>query len=190
MGRAAAGGLLAIACMVAAVPAASASSPSPSPPASPPAEVARALPDARLVGQGTLRWFGLAVYEARLWAADGFDALRFDTHPFALELRYLRRLDGAAIAERALDEMRRGGPIAEPDADAWRAAMRAAFPDVSPGDRLTGVHDPVQGARFHFNGRVSGEVGSAAFARRFYAVWLGPQTSQPALRANLIGAAR
>jgi hypothetical protein len=189
MGRAAAGGLLlAIACTAAPVPAASASQPSP--PSSPPAEVARALPDARLVGQGTLRWFGLAVYEARLWAADGFDALRFDTQPFALELRYLRRLDGVAIADRALDEMRRGGPIAEPDAAAWRAAMRAAFPDVSPGDRLTGVHDPVQGARFHFNGRVTGEVGSAAFARRFYAVWLGAQTSQPALRADLIGAAR
>jgi hypothetical protein len=191
MGRVVAGGLLlAIACVAAPVPAAAASPPSPSLPASPPAEVARALPDARLVGQGKLRWFGLAVYEARLWAADGFDALRFDTQPFALELRYLRRLDGAAIAERALDEMRRGGPIAEPEAAAWRAAMRAAFPDVSPGDRLTGVHDPVQGARFHFNGRVTAEVASPVFARRFYAVWLGTQTSQPALRADLIGAAR
>jgi hypothetical protein len=164
--------------------------PSPSQSPTPPAEVTTALPSARLVGQGTLRWFGLAVYEARLWAADGFDALRFDAQPFALELRYLRRLDGAAIADRALDEMRRGGPIPDPDAAAWRAAMRAAFPDVSPGDRLTGLHDPAQGTRFHFNGRVTRAVEDTTFARRFYAVWLGTQTSEPALRAALIGAAR
>lgn len=158
--------------------------------AQPPAEVASALPGARLVGQGTLRWFGLAVYEARLWAPDGFDGQRFESHPFALELRYLRRLDGSAISERALDEMRRTGPIAETEAAAWRAAMRAAFPDVGPGDRLTGVHDPARGTRFHFNGRVTGVLADSVFARRFYAVWLGAQTSQPALRAQLLGAAR
>ena len=169
--------------------AASAPSLSPSP-AAPPAEVATALPGARLVGQGTLRWFGLAVYEARLWAADGFDGQRFDAHPFALELRYLRRLDGSAITERALEEMRRSGPIAETEAAAWRAGMRTAFPDVSPGDRLTGVHDPARGTRFHFNGRVTGVLADSVFARRFYAVWLGAQTSQPALRAQLLGAAR
>jgi hypothetical protein len=185
--RAVAGGLLlAVVCAVAPVRA----STTLAPPAAPPAEVAAALPAARLVGQGTLRWFGLAVYEARLWAADGFDALRFDAHPFALELRYLRRLDGPAIADRALDEMRRGGPIADPEAATWRAAMRAAFPDVAPGDRLTGVHEPAHGTRFHFNGRVTGAVGDATFARRFYAVWLGPQTSQPALRADLLGVPR
>lgn len=156
----------------------------------PPAEVASALPGARLVGQGTLRWFGLAVYEARLWATEGFDGQRFESHPFALELRYLRRLDGSAITDRALDEMRRGGPIAETEAAAWRAAMRAAFPDVSPGDRLTGVHDPAQGTRFHFNGRVTGVLADPLFARRFYAVWLGTHTSQPGLRAQLLGAAR
>ena len=86
--------------------------------------------------------------------------------------------------------MRRGGPIADPEAAAWRAAMRAAFPDVAPGDRLTGVHEPAQGTRFHFNGRVTGAIEDSTFARRFYAVWLGPQTSQPALRAELIGGLR
>lgn len=181
-----AGLYLALALACTALPAAA----SPAAAASPPAEVTAALPAARLVGQGTLRWFGLSVYEARLWAGDGFDPQHFDAHPFALELRYQRRLDGATIADRALDEMRRGGPIAEPDAAAWRSAMRAAFPDISPGDRLTGVHDPAQGTRFHFNGRVTGTIGDSVFARRFYAVWLGPHTSQPALRAALVGAAR
>ena len=204
--RARAGGLLLLAVaglplaagasaspMATALPDPSAALASASPataPAAPPAEVATALPGARLVGQGTLRWFGLAVYEARLWATDGFDGQRFDAHPFALELRYLRRLDGSAITERALEEMRRSGPIAETEAAARRAGMRTAFPDVSPGDRLTGVHDPARGTRFHFNGRVTGVLADSVFARRFYAVWLGAQTSQPALRAQLLGAAR
>ncbi len=180
-------GVLLLAAACAQPPAAASEGAAAHPRATPPAEVVAALPGARLVGQGTLRWFGLAVYEARLWAADGFDALRFEAHPFALELRYLRRLEGAAIADRALQEMRRSGPIDDPDATAWRTAMRMAFPDVSPGDRLTGLHDPARGTRFHFNGRVTTAIADGAFAKRFYAVWLGAQTSQPALRAQLLG---
>ena len=156
-------------------------------PLQPPAEVAAAIPEARLVGQGTLRWLGLPVYEARLWAGSGFDATRVAEETFALELRYARRLESAAIAERSLDEMRRGGPIAEADAAAWRSSLRAAFPDVAPGDRLTGLHHPAEGARFFFNGRFTSAIADRHFAQRFYAIWLGPHTSQPGLRSRLLG---
>ena len=77
----------------------------------PPPEVASALPAATLQGNATMRFYGLAVYDVRLWAAAGFAPERYDTQPFALELRYARRLDGAAIAERSIAEMRRSGPV-------------------------------------------------------------------------------
>src|SRR5512141_3284102 len=67
------------------------------------------LPGARLAGQGRLTWWGLEVYDARLWVPPGFAAADFADHPFALELRYLRELRGAAIAQHSIDEMRRAG---------------------------------------------------------------------------------
>jgi hypothetical protein len=159
-------------------------------PVQPPTEVAAALPGARLVGQGTLRWLGLTVYDARLWAAEGFDPARLHDSRFALELRYARRLDGQAITDRSLEEMRRSGPLDEADTTAWREAMQRAFPDVAPGDRLTGLHEPAAGSRFYLNGRFTAAIDHPRFVQRFYAIWLGAQTSQPALRARLLGAAR
>lgn len=76
-----------------------------------PPEIAAELPGARLHGSGRLSFFGLHVYDARLWVLEAFDAERFEHMPLALELEYARTLRGRLIAERSLDEMRRLGEI-------------------------------------------------------------------------------
>lgn len=152
-----------------------------------PAEAAAVLSDLRLLGRGTLRFFGLPVYEARLWTGAGFAAERYNTHAFALELRYARKLDGAAIVQRSIVEMRRAGSVDDSQARVWEAAMVRAFPDIAPGDRLTGVHVPGEATRFFHNGRPTSSVADPAFARSFFGIWLAASTSEPALRQQLIG---
>lgn len=153
-----------------------------------PPEVARELPGARLQGQGRLRYLGLHVYDAMLWTAQPLSADDAERAALALELRYARALRGALIAERSLSEMKRIGEFDDADAARWLDLMKRMFPDVAAGDRITGVHRPGEGARFHVNGRLVGEVAEAAFARLFFGVWLSPRTSQPKLRAALLGA--
>ena len=63
--------------------------------------------------------------------------------------------------------------------------MRRALPDVSPGDRITGIHLPGQGAEFWFNGRRIAQVPDAQFAPLFFGIWLDGRTSEPQLRARL-----
>jgi hypothetical protein len=106
--------------------------------------------------------------------------------PLALELRYALRFSASQIAERSLVEMRRAGPIGADDEQRWLQTMRRLFPDVQSGDRLTAVLRPGEGARFFHNGRPLGNVMDAVFAVRFLAIWLGPQTSEPALRNALL----
>ena len=65
--------------------------------------------------------------------------------------------------------------------------MTAAFPDVKEGDRLTGRHDAKEGARFWLNGKPVGAGFDADFSRRFFGIWLSPQTSEPALRKKILG---
>lgn len=154
-----------------------------------PGEVSAELPGALLQGSGRLSFFGLQVYDARLWVSDGFDAARFEQQPFALELEYARTLYGRLIAERSLEEMKRAGRIGDGLEARWLEEMKRVFPDVAKGDRITGVHRPLEAARFFVNGRLRGEVRDAEFARRFFAIWLGPQTSEPALRLALLGGA-
>lgn len=134
-----------------------------------------------------MRFLGLRVYDIQLWAPQPL--ANWAEQPHALALTYARSLKGRLIAERSLDEMRRQGPIDEASATRWLDAMAAAFPDVKEGDRLTGRHDPQQGARFWFNGQPRPGVSDPVFSRRFFGIWLSEQTSEPALREQLLGLA-
>jgi hypothetical protein len=178
-----------VAC--AALPPASASSGSASRAlASPPSEVLRELPDARLYGSGRLRRYFFHVYDARLWTQPSFEIARFSQLPLALELQYGRELVGSLIAERSLEEMRRGAEITTAQQRAWLTAMERCFPDVVEGDRMTGVQLPGTAARFFVNGAFVGEVRDAEFTRLFFGIWLAPTTSEPELRAALLAGAR
>lgn len=148
--------------------------------------LASPMPGLQAVGQGRLSWLGFSAYDAALWAPAGFSASQFARHPFALELAYLRHFRASDIASRSIAEMRRAGSFSEDDAKRWRAALERVLPDVKPGDRITGVNEPQQGARFLVNGREAGVIADPRFAVLFFSIWLGPATSQPALRRELL----
>lgn len=133
-----------------------------------------------------LRVWGFEVYDARLWTPVGFRHGPYTQFPFALELQYLRKLEGAAIASRSIDEMRRVGPFSDAQAQSWLAAMRELFPDVRQGERITGINLPGVGAEFWVNGQRAGVLKDPAFARLFFGVWLDERTSEPKMRAQLL----
>lgn len=140
--------------------------------------------DLRETGSGRFRWFGLHVYDARLYAAGG----RFSFgQPFALALRYARGIPGERIAAASTDEIARLGFGSPAQRAAWDAAMRQIFPDVKPGSELVGLHVPGEGTRFLHGGRPVGEIADPEFGRAFFAIWLDPRTREPALRASLLG---
>ena len=155
------------------------------PPKTPP-EIAAELPGASLRGSATMRFLGLRIYDGRVWSAQpvhGDGAAQ----TLAIELIYARSLVGSLIAKRSIGEMRGIAPFSEAHSARWLQAMTALFPDVAAGDRLTGVQRPGQAARFFFNGALRGEVADAEFTRLFFGIWLSPKTSEPALRAQMIG---
>ncbi|MBK8064830.1 MAG: chalcone isomerase family protein [Betaproteobacteria bacterium] len=168
----------------------------------PPAVVLQHAPGVEMRGSGTLRWLGLRIYDAVLWAAParpagtngttgttGTTVADFDyTRPFALQLRYARSLKGAAIADRSVEEITRLGLGSPAQRAQWGAAMRRLFPDVVDGTTLAGVHLPGRGARFYLNGQPLGEIADPAFSQAFFAIWLDAKTSAPELRSALLGA--
>jgi hypothetical protein len=153
-----------------------------------PPELAQELPGAHWRGSGAMRFMGVRVYEARLWAPAPVlgDAAR---HPLALELVYARTIKADLIVSSSLREMQRVGSVTPEQAARWSQAMAPLFPDIQPGDRLTGIQRPGQSARFFFNGTLRGEVADADFTRLFFGIWLSPRTSEPQLRTQLLGSA-
>lgn len=133
-----------------------------------------------------LRVWGFEVYDARLWTPQGFRHSQAVQFPFALELQYLRRLEGAAIASRSIEEMRRVGAFSEAQAQSWWMALRELFPNVAAGERITGVNLPGEGAEFWVNGQRVGAVKDPLFARLFFGIWLDERSSEPKMRAQLL----
>ncbi|GAC1599422.1 MAG: hypothetical protein NVS3B2_00490 [Ramlibacter sp.] len=77
-------------------------------------------------------------------------------------------------------------PIAPEQAAAWQSGLARLLPDVREGDRITGINQPGRPPLFLLNGKPLGEMGDAGFARRFFGIWLSPQTSEPGLRTALL----
>jgi hypothetical protein len=136
-----------------------------------------------------MRFIAFDVYDAALWVAPGFRASLYAQSALALELTYLRSLQGRSIAERSMDEMRRGATLTPAQEQNWLTAMQAAFPNVQAGDRITGVHQPGLGARFWFNSQLRATVPDAEFSRLFFGIWLAETTSEPRLRGALLAGA-
>jgi hypothetical protein len=157
----------------------------------PPTSLSAALQDARLAGEGTLRWFGLKIYEARLWISRrGFDPDLFANESFVLELRYARSVPGSTIAQASGEEIERLQPVDPERRQRWLQAMQRIFPDVVEGDRIAGLNRPGRGVRFFLNDQPVGDIDDPTFAQAFFAIWLDPNTAKPDLRARLISDAR
>ena len=152
-------------------------------PALPP-KVMESMPQVKVVGGGEFTFLGLSVYDGYYWSpARGYSPLQ----PFALDLHYRRTLKGAMIAERSVDEISRLGYGTPDERSRWGLAMKQIFPNVTEGDRITGVNVPGVGARFFHNGKLIGEIAEPTFAQAFFGIWLDPKTSRPDFRKQLLG---
>ena len=155
-----------------------------------PLSLSKDLPEANSLtkhGEGVLRFFGLKVYDIRLWTnakPHSHDAL------FAVELVYDLGLKGTEIAKRSITEMRELGYKDEAKLGKWLEAMNKAFPDVKKNDSLIGVSIPNKGARFYSQDKFIAEIADPEFARAFFDIWLSPKTSEPKLRARLLNEAK
>ena len=140
-----------------------------------------------VVGQGVYKFWGWTIYQARLEAPAPVTPDNWAQSPFTLQLEYQRSFSARDIGAQSLREMARQGPLPEAQAQAWSQDMNRCFRDVEAGDRLSGSFDGQNQVRFAFNDQATCTLQDAAFARRFFGIWLGLETSAPELRDALFG---
>lgn len=152
--------------------------------AAPVEAVQASVPGATVVGSGVLFYAFWDIYEATLFAPGGvWDA----NQPHALSIEYFRALDGKAIADRSVQEIRQQGFTDEVTLAAWHAQMKAIFPDVKKGTVLTAVYIPDAHTTFYKGAETIGVIKDDAFGKAFFGIWLAEKTSEPKLRRALLG---
>ena len=146
--------------------------------------VSRDLMGLAMRGEAALRFFGLKVYDVRLWTQ-----MKPFTHadPFAIELVYDMNLNGKDIAERSVKEMRAQGCDDEAKLKRWGEEMARVFPDIKKGDTLIGVSIPGKEARFYNREKLIAAVPDPEFAKAFFDIWLSEKSSEPKMRLKLLG---
>jgi hypothetical protein len=142
------------------------------------------VPDAAIVGRGTFAYVFWDIYEATLYAPRGqWDQAR----PHALFIEYKRALNGKAIADRSVQEIRKQGVTDAATLVTWYAQMQQIFPDVAAGTVLSAVYVPGQQTEFYAGNKSLGVITDDDFGRSFFGIWLGEKTSEPGLRRALLG---
>ena len=121
------------------------------------------MPQARLAGSGTYTFFTMKIYAAELWVGPQGYA---PAAPFALDLRYARKLDGRKIAEASVEQMEKIGAGSPAQRKAWLQKMLAIFPDVHEGSHITGIFVPDEGARFYLDGKPLASINDAGVRAR------------------------
>ena len=149
-----------------------------------PHEIADTIHAAKPYGQGTVTFLFLKAYDATLWT----DAAHWSMAScFALTLHYDMGFSSDELVARTMKEMQRVAPGLDAAAQArYRAMLPRLFPEVKSGDTITALHMPGAPTRFFHNGAFVAASDDAAFAEPFFAIWLSPRTSDPALRAKLL----
>ncbi|GGF73846.1 chalcone isomerase family protein [Alteromonas lipolytica] len=148
-----------------------------------PEPVQAVVQEAKVVGKARYSYLFWDIYDAHLFASQG---KWLADRPFALSLTYLRDFDGSDIASRSIKEMREQGLDNAELHSRWLQQMEALFPDVVAQDTIVGLVTENRVTRFYHNGEWLGDVEDPAFATWFFNIWLGPNTSEPEFRAELL----
>ena len=142
------------------------------------------VPNASVVGRGVLTYAFWDIYQATLYAPNGFWNPK---KPFALSIEYYKELDGKDIADTTEQEMRKQGFTDEIKLYNWHARMKNIFPDVKNGTVLTAVYVPRKHTLFYLENKLIGSIKGDEFGRLFFGIWLSDNTSEPELRRALLG---
>lgn len=145
------------------------------------------FPDLITVGHGELTWFGLSIYRASLWTVNGkFENLQ-NSIPVAMTISYQKNISSDSLVDRTLEEWERLGIYETEQRNYWSQQLRKIWPDVSPGDSITTLVTSDKSTRFYYNDTLLTVLQDPTLGTALLSIWLDPRTSEPDLRAKLIG---
>ncbi len=136
------------------------------------------------LGEGAYRWAFIDVYDAALWTdapAWSYDA------PFALTLTYRINAMPADIREETIKQLRVVSELTPEELTAFGQELDRLYPEMRKGDSITALYTPEGGMALYHNEVLRGRVTEQKFVRPFFDIWLSDKTTEPKLRAQLLG---
>jgi hypothetical protein len=136
------------------------------------------------VGQGTMSWFLLDIYDASLFTDSG--SYQANMYPQVLTITYLKNISKQRLIKATKDQWLLQDFEAS-KVRQWLLRLEQVWPDIKSGDSLTFYVNENKNGYFYHNQNLLGGIDNEDFSDAFLAIWLSEKTSQPQLRRELLG---
>ena len=138
----------------------------------------------KLIGEGMLKVLMWEIYDLRFYT----DGTTFSWQDkFMLEFDYSRELKKESVIDASLKEFKLQPNVTDKDIKAWEMYLEQVIQPVQKGEKATIQWVPDGQIIFHYEGSKPAVIENEKFARAFFNIWLGEQTSRPKLRSQLLG---
>lgn len=138
----------------------------------------------KMVGQGEMSWLFIDLYEASLYSENGQYEQR--AYPQALNIVYQKDITKSHLISATEKEWKKLS-LNEQQYPYWLAALDQLWPDIKKGDELLFMVENDGRGFFYHNDQLLGGINSRQFSDAFLSIWLSKNTSEPALRKQLLG---
>ncbi|SES63649.1 chalcone isomerase family protein [Thalassotalea agarivorans] len=135
------------------------------------------------VGSARFSYFFWDIYDSKLLTPTG--SYNESEWPIQLQITYLRDIKAKALVESTQEQWQHLNVPSQNYQD-YIPMLLTMWPDIKEGDSLTLTVNE-NGSMFHFNNEMIGQVQDQDFGPLFAAIWLSEGTSEPELRARLLG---
>lgn len=137
------------------------------------------------VGTATFSFWLWDIYESRLMTNNGDFDQNLKQGATLYEIRYLRDIKSTDLIKHTIEQWQHLG-YQKNSYQRFIPLLKQSWPDIYKGDRLTLLINGEQSA-FYYNQTLTMVIQDKQFARMFLDIWLSERTSQPKLRAQLLG---
>ena len=142
-----------------------------------------------LKGLGVKSYFFIKIFVAGFYTSESSStADLLNDVPKKLEVAYFYNIPGAKLAIETRRRIILNTTAQEFNQIKDRVnVMDSYFVDLRPGDRYVLTYIPKEGTTFTYNGKVTGTIKGADFAKALFAVWIGKEPIDQTLKNNLLG---
>lgn len=125
------------------------------------------------------------IYQSTLLSSTGAYPIENKQQQLLFEITYLKDITKKDLIERTIEQWQHIGHT-ENDFGAFVPELETMWPNIKAGDSLALLVND-KASVFYFNQQKIGEINNDEFGRLFLNIWLAHNTSQPQLRAQLLG---
>ncbi len=140
-----------------------------------------------MIGQTTLKRFGLHIYDASFWMLDDKLTDFMTNNTCALSITYARNIRAKNLLSNTKKEWKRLGFAGQYPTEAWLEILKNLWPDVKKGDQLVVVTHPGGKTTFFNNQTSLGTIDDSDFGAAFLAIWLDENSRFKKNRKELLG---